>query len=242
MTRTRTITAYGRVAGSDTDIGGPIRHFENPATAMVRLFAEAGQAVAVSAVLDVRALVTADTHEDRILFAVVPVPGEPGPVAEAAPPGPDALPRGQRFAAYGLATDPDGRVLLTEIAPGYPGAGRWHLPGGGTDTGEQPGDALIRELYEETGQVGEITELLGVTHRRNPGAVGPEGYPIDWHGVRALYRVLVPTPSQPTVTEDAGGSTAAAAWFAPAELTGLSTTEVVQWALAAPRQGSDRGR
>src|SRR5439155_26187850 len=34
----------------------------------------------------------------------------------------------QRFAAYGLVTDPDGRVLLTRISPGYPGAGHWHLP------------------------------------------------------------------------------------------------------------------
>ena len=46
--------------------------------------------------------------------------------------------RGQRFGAYGLVTDPDSRVLLTLIAEGYPGAGRWHLPGGGTDFGEQP--------------------------------------------------------------------------------------------------------
>ena len=57
----------------------------------------------------------------------------------------------QRFAAYGLVTDPAGRVLLTLIADGYPGAGRWHLPGGGTDHGEQPAAALLRELAEEAG-------------------------------------------------------------------------------------------
>ena len=69
-------------------------------------------------------------------------------------PGPDGLHRAQRFAAYAIATDPDDRLLLTRIAPGYPGAGCWHLPGGGTDYGEQPGTALIRELVEETGQAG----------------------------------------------------------------------------------------
>ncbi|HEU4427020.1 MAG TPA: NUDIX domain-containing protein, partial [Pilimelia sp.] len=42
-------------------------------------------------------------------------------------PGPDGLHRAQRFAAYAVATDPDGRVLLTLISPGYPGAGCWHL-------------------------------------------------------------------------------------------------------------------
>ena len=48
--------------------------------------------------------------------------------------------RVQRFSTYALATDPAGRVLLARIAPGYPGAGRWHLPGGGTDVGEAPAD------------------------------------------------------------------------------------------------------
>jgi 8-oxo-dGTP pyrophosphatase MutT (NUDIX family) len=37
-----------------------------------------------------------------------------------------------------VATDRRERVLLTRVAPNYPGAGRWHLPGGGTDYGEQP--------------------------------------------------------------------------------------------------------
>ena len=36
-------------------------------------------------------------------------------------PGPDGLHRAQRFAAYAVATDPDGRVLLTRVADGYPG-------------------------------------------------------------------------------------------------------------------------
>jgi 8-oxo-dGTP diphosphatase len=242
MTRARVITAYGRLPGEAEEVGGPIRHNENPASAVVRLFAEqAGLVVAVSAVREVRALIDPDLHEDRVTFDVVPVPGAPlGDFPEAADDNP--LPKGRRFAAYGLATDPEGRVLLTRIAPGYPGAGRWHLPGGGTDVGEQPAEALLRELFEETGQRGEITQLLGVTHRRNPGAIGPEGYPINWHAVRTLYRVLVPAPSAPRVTEAAGGSTAAAAWFAPADLPGLPTTEVVQWAVSLPQRESDRRR
>ena len=40
-----------------------------------------------------------------------------------------------------------------------------------------------------------------------PAALGPEGVPIDWHVVRVLFRVQVDTPTEPVVTEAAGGST-----------------------------------
>jgi 8-oxo-dGTP diphosphatase len=140
-------------------------------------------------------------------------------------------PRVQRFAVYALASDPAGRVLLTRIARGYPGAGRWHLPGGGTDFGEEPVAGLLRELIEETGQVGRVEELIAVSHRHHSAAVGWEGYPIDWQTVRAIYRVAVDEPSEPRVTET-NGSTAAAAWFTPDGLDGTVLTEVAGAALA----------
>jgi ADP-ribose pyrophosphatase YjhB (NUDIX family) len=148
-----------------------------------------------------------------------------GPVA----PGPATAV--QRFGAYALATDPAGRVLLTLIAPGYPGAGRWHLPGGGTDPGEQPEAALARELVEEAGQHGRVTGLLGVSHRHDPAAMGPERVPIDWHVVRVLFRVAVDAPAAAVVTEAAGGSTAAAGWFTQAQAEALPLTEVARSAL-----------
>jgi ADP-ribose pyrophosphatase YjhB (NUDIX family) len=154
-------------------------------------------------------------------------------------PGPDGLHRAQRFAAYAVATDPAGRVLLTRVADGYPGAGCWHLPGGGTDYGEQPGEALIRELVEETGQRGRLIELLGVASHRDAASLGPEGYPIDWHGVRAFYRVAVDAPAPPTVG-DVGGSTSEARWFGPDELAALPIerlTEVTAEAVQAARRG-----
>jgi ADP-ribose pyrophosphatase YjhB (NUDIX family) len=158
-------------------------------------------------------------------------PEEPGGLPSfLAVPGPDGLHRAQRFAAYAVANDPRGRLLLTRIADGYPGGGRWHLPGGGTDYGEQPGAAVIRELAEETGQCGRLLALLGVASHRDPASLGPEGYPIDWHGVRAFYQVMVDQPTRPRVL-DAGGSTAAARWFSPAQLADLPLTEVTSEAL-----------
>ena len=86
-------------------------------------------------------------------------------------PGPSASPptRSPRTRA--------GRLLLTRIADGYPGGGRWHLPGGGTDYGEQPGAALIREMAEETGQRGRLLALLGVASHRDAASLGPGGLP-----------------------------------------------------------------
>jgi 8-oxo-dGTP diphosphatase len=161
------------------------------------------------------------------------LPPSARPAGQRAPLPPVRADRGQRFAAYGLATDPAGRVLLTLIAPGYPGAGRWHLPGGGTDFGEQPAAGLLRELVEETGQTGTVTALLSVGHRHNPAALGPEGHPMDWHAVRVVYRVAVPAPTEATVTEAAGGSTAQARWFARAETDDLALSEVAADALAS---------
>lgn len=164
--------------------------------------------------------------------AVLAVASQRAPVP--APPAASQRPvTGQRFAAYGLVTDPAGRVLLTLIANGFPGAGRWHLPGGGTDHGEQPVAAFLRELAEEADQLGRVTGLLEVSHRRVPAAVGPEGYPLDWHAVRVLYRVVVDLPTEATVTEAAGGSTARAGWFAPDRACRLPLTEIAFDAMRA---------
>lgn len=166
---------------------------------------------------------------------VVPVPPE---VVAAATPAADGGPPPrtvQRFGAYGLVTDPDARILLTLIAPGYPGAGQWHLPGGGTDFGERPAAGLLRELAEEADQRGRVTGLLGVSSGHNPAARGPEGYPVDWHVVRVHYRVAVDEPGTPAVTEGAGGSTAAAAWFVADEVERLPLTAVAANVLRSRR-------
>jgi ADP-ribose pyrophosphatase YjhB (NUDIX family) len=168
----------------------------------------------------------------------------PGPPAElraaegAAPAAPVAPPtKGQRFGAYGLVTDPADRLLFTQIAPGYPGAGRWHTPGGGTDHGERPEVGLLRELHEEAGQLGRVTGLLDAAHRHDPAAVGPEGHPIDWHVVRVLFRVEVDVPTEPVVTEAAGGSTRAARWFTAEELADTPLTDAAAWAVRWWRAG-----
>lgn len=133
-----------------------------------------------------------------------------------------------RFGAYGVVTDASGHVLLSLIADGYPGGGHWHLPGGGTDFGEQPADGLLREIFEETAQVGQVTELIRVGARHNPAALGPEGEPYDWYTVRAIFKVTVAHPTEAHVTEAAGGSTAAARWYSAGELSLLPLSDLAR--------------
>lgn len=135
--------------------------------------------------------------------------------------------RVMRFGAYGVVTDPAGRVLLSLISDGYPGAGTWHLPGGGTDWGEQPAEGLLREIYEESEQAGVVGDVRRVGARHNPAAHGPEGTPYDWYTVRAVFDVTVPTPTVPRVTE-AAGSTARSRWFARDELATIPLSDLAR--------------
>jgi ADP-ribose pyrophosphatase YjhB (NUDIX family) len=62
--------------------------------------------------------------------------------------------------ASALIRDDEGRILLARRA-GDPGAGLWDLLGGFLDEGEEPLDALRRELREETGLDAEPGAFLG---------------------------------------------------------------------------------
>ncbi|MGA2996062.1 NUDIX domain-containing protein [Bradyrhizobium sp.] len=61
-------------------------------------------------------------------------------------------------AACVAVIDDQGRLLLGKEAE----TGLWVLPGGALDPNERPADAAIRECFEETGLLIEITGLIGV--------------------------------------------------------------------------------
>ena len=132
------------------------------------------------------------------------------------------LPRWTRVAAYALATNDDGRVLLVRVAPEYPQAGRWTLPGGGLNFGEDPADGALRELTEETGLVGTITSLAFVDSRIAPAR--PESGLGEWHSIRLVYRVRIVGGELRDELEE---STDAASWFARAEIDGLPVVDLV---------------
>jgi 8-oxo-dGTP pyrophosphatase MutT (NUDIX family) len=65
--------------------------------------------------------------------------------------------------AIGVVLDGEGRVLLHRRSD----TGRWSLPGGIIDPEEQPADAVVREVWEETGVLAqpELLTSLSVSGR-----------------------------------------------------------------------------
>lgn len=55
-----------------------------------------------------------------------------------------------RIGCYGLITEND-KILLCRLCDGLQHHGRWTLPGGGLEFGEKLEEALVREVFEETG-------------------------------------------------------------------------------------------
>ena len=57
-------------------------------------------------------------------------------------------------------------LLLTRRPEGKHLAGYWELPGGKVESGEDPADAVIREVREECGLEIEVMDILDVTFHR----------------------------------------------------------------------------
>jgi 8-oxo-dGTP diphosphatase len=75
--------------------------------------------------------------------------------------------------------DGDGRVLLAKRPEGRPLAGLWEFPGGKIEAGEEPEDALIRELREELGIAIAKQDLAPLTFASH-------AYP-DFHLLMPVY-------------------------------------------------------
>jgi 8-oxo-dGTP diphosphatase len=129
-----------------------------------------------------------------------------------------------RVAAYALCTDGDA-ILLSRIAPGATSSsdGMWTLPGGGVDFGEDPRDAAIRELGEESGLAGEIVELATVDSWRSEFTDPADGVLTDFHGIRIVYRVRV---TGGDLRDEVGGSSDTCRWVPRSELASLPLVEL----------------
>ncbi|MBT2367619.1 NUDIX domain-containing protein [Streptomyces sp. ISL-10] len=92
-----------------------------------------------------------------------------------------------RLAAYAVCIE-DGRVLLARHIPPK-GESNLTLPGGRVEHGEDPFDAVIREVAEETGCEAVVERLLGVDSRVIPAAAARAG--VEHQNVGIFYRVRI---------------------------------------------------
>jgi len=93
-----------------------------------------------------------------------------------------------RLAAYAVCIK-DAKVLLARYAP-REGEVTWTLPGGMVEHGEDPFDAVIREVAEETGCDAVVERLLGVDSRVIPAADRRRGLP-EHQNVGIFYSVRI---------------------------------------------------
>ena len=118
--------------------------------------------------------------------------------------------------AYGLCLDHDGRLLLVRMSWG-PDAGRWTLPGGGVEPREHPDDAVVREVFEETGlRATAIGPVLGVYSHVYERSVDRPSSPIQHVGL--VYEILAVTGA---LTDEVDGTTDRCGFFDPGAALGL---------------------
>ena len=115
-----------------------------------------------------------------------------------------------------LVTDHQGQLLLIQRA-NDPERGKWSIPAGFLDAGEDPARAAEREGLEETGLRFTVTGLFDVY---------PKGQPTEGADLLIVYTATVTSGAlQP------GDDAAQAAYFAPGELPALafvSTQRIVE--------------
>jgi len=86
----------------------------------------------------------------------------------------------------GVVTDAEGRVLLFRHT--YRPFAPWGLPSGLLKPNESPGDAIVREVREETGLTVEFVDILDVRSAARPRRLDV------WLRCRALGGTVTPSP------------------------------------------------
>jgi ADP-ribose pyrophosphatase YjhB (NUDIX family) len=133
-----------------------------------------------------------------------------------------------RLAAYAVCIE-DGRVLLARYVSST-GDTNWTLPGGKVEHAEDPFDAVVREVAEETSCSAVVERLLGVDSRVIPAAEARLG--MEHQNVGIFYQVRI---TGGVLRPERNGETAESAWTSISDVAGLCRSSLVDVGLALAR-------
>ncbi|MEU4475073.1 NUDIX hydrolase [Micromonospora sp. NPDC023888] len=141
-----------------------------------------------------------------------------------------------RVAAYAVCLRDESLLLARWVSPD--GARRhWTLPGGGVEHTEDPFDAVVREVAEETGYAAQVERLLGVNSRtRNVERVDDDV--VELHMLAVFYRARVVGGE---LRAETGGTTDLARWVPMAQVATLERSVVVDIGLELHRSAPPTG-
>jgi 8-oxo-dGTP pyrophosphatase MutT (NUDIX family) len=131
-----------------------------------------------------------------------------------------------RLAAYAVCVE-GGRVLLARFGSAAAGDSLWTLPGGKVEHAEDPFDAVVREVAEETGCDAVVERLLGVDSRVIPAVEALRG--IEHQNVGIFYQVRI---TGGVLRPEPDGDIAESVWTPISEVTGLRRSSLVDIGLA----------
>ena len=129
----------------------------------------------------------------------------------------------RRVPCVGALVHDDAHRLLVVRRANEPGRGRWSIPGGRVERGEDDHEAVRREVLEETGLHVRVGRRIGTVQRP-----GPAGVVYD-------IRDYAATPKGPT-SPVAGDDASEVRWVSRAELATLPTADglidaLVEWGM-----------
>jgi 8-oxo-dGTP diphosphatase len=134
-----------------------------------------------------------------------------------------------RLAAYAVCIEGERVLLALYVAPG--GGRHWTLPGGAVEHAEDPIDAVVREVAEETGCESVVERLLGVDSRVIPAAEAHRG--VVHQNVGVYYQVRI---TGGALRPEPNGQTAGAVWTPLSDVAGLPRSSLVDVGLALARE------